>query len=67
MVVFAVVDIADILVLNGFMDWTVCTRTQQTSFEVFCCWTEISRILFVTEIAGGIDVARINGGDESGC
>lgn len=52
MVVFAMVDIADLLELDSLVDGAERTSTQEALFEELCSGGEVARVLLVTEVAG---------------
>lgn len=52
MVVLGVVDVADSLMLDGFVDGTVHSCAEETLFEEFGGGGEVAGVLLVTEVAG---------------
>lgn len=64
MVVLRMVDVANVLVLNSFMDGTVRSCAKETLFEVFGGWGEVTWVLLITQIARLL--GRVFGRERSG-
>lgn len=58
------VNVADILVLDSFVDWTERSCAEETLFEELGGGGEVARVLLVTQVTGLL--RRIFGGKGSG-